>query len=350
MALSILPLLAALTGCGGKVSGGQEAAYVVKVDTVRGSGQGRVLQFPGRVVPVTEVNVSFKVPGRLRKVYVKEGDAVRAGQLLAELDPTDYEIQLQATEAEYAQVKADAGRVTGLYRDGGTTASNNDKAVYGLRQMEAKLEHHRNQLADTRVYAPMGGVVQGRRFEGGEVVAAGMPVVTLQSGGALEVEVNLPAVAYLHRAEFSGYRCTLDIAPGRTYGLRFVSVTPKANANQLYTMRLRFDDAGSDIAPGMSAWVSVGMDGPSVGLVSVPSTALFERGGKSFLYIYNSASGSVRAEEVSVSSVHTDGSALVSGPVDEGALVVTSGVHHIKDGARVRLLPPVSPTNVGGLL
>lgn len=346
-----LPVLTLLPGCGGKAAdGGQESAYVVRVDTARGEVAGQVLQFPGRVVPVTEVNVSFKVAGRLKKVYVKEGDAVRAGQLLAELDPIDYETQLQATEAEYEQVKADAERIMGLYGEGGTTASNNDKARYGLKQMEAKLRHHRTQLADTRVFAPFGGVVQSRHFEGGEMVAAGMPVVTMQSAGGLEVEVSLPAVSYLHRADFSDYSCTLDVAPGEVYGLNFVSVTPKANANQLYTMRLRFADAGRDIAPGMSAWVSISMAAPGSGLVRVPATAVFERDGKSCVYIYDKASQTVRAAAVSISSVHTDGSVLVADSVEDGALVVTSGVHHIRDGARVKLLPPMSPTNVGGLL
>lgn len=75
------------------------------------------------------------------------------GQLLAELDPTDYQVQLDATEAEYKQIKAEAERVMALYKENGLLPAN-DKAVYGLKQITAKYQHHKDQLGYTRLYAP----------------------------------------------------------------------------------------------------------------------------------------------------------------------------------------------------
>ena len=87
---------------------------VVRIDTVRAPEGAVELQYPGHVVAATEANVSFKVAGTLKRVLVSEGDYVKAGQLIAEIDPVDYKVQLSATEAEYAQIKADAERVMGL--------------------------------------------------------------------------------------------------------------------------------------------------------------------------------------------------------------------------------------------
>lgn len=323
---------------------------MVRIDTAVTAGMGRVLQFPGRVVASSEANVSFRVAGPLRRVYAQEGKRVAAGQLLAELDPTDYKVQLSATEAEYSQVKAEAERVIALYGEDGTTASNYDKARYGLQQIEAKLQNHRNQLAYTRIYAPFSGVVQKCYFENGETVAAGMPIVSILSNEKLEVEVNLPAISYMHIDKFLSYSCKLDVLPETVIPLQLISVLPKANANQLYTLRLRIANRDPHLAPGMSAWVTIQTSGDGLDQVSVPSTALVEEDGKSFLYRYSESDGIVRCVPVSLQTLHTDGKADVSGSLQPGDLIVSSGAHHLKDGQRVKLLAPVSKTNVGGML
>ena len=210
----------------------------VKIDTVVSADKQTFLQFPGKVKAAQDISLAFRVSGTISKIHVKDGTRVQEGQLLAELDPTDYQVQLDATEAEYQQIKAEAERVMALYKDNGTTPNANDKAVYGLKQITAKYKHHKDQLAYTRLYAPFNGYVQKRLFKAHETIGAGMPVLSMISSGTPEVEINLPAAEYIRRDQFDNYHCTFDIYPGETYPLKLISVTPKANANQLYTMRL----------------------------------------------------------------------------------------------------------------
>ncbi|MGN0234196.1 MAG: efflux RND transporter periplasmic adaptor subunit [Bacteroidaceae bacterium] len=343
-------LLPIICSCGRTQEPSADREAVVHIDTVKAPASVLELQYPGHVVASTEANVSFKVAGMLKRVLVSEGDLVKAGQLLAEIDPVDYEVQLNATEAEYAQIKADAERVIGLYQDGGTTASNYDKARYGLKQIEAKLQNHRNQLGYTRLTAPFSGRIQKCYFSGGENVSAGLPIMKMLSDSALEVEVNLPAVSYLDRDGFSGFSCTFDILPGVRVPLSLIGILPQANANQLYTMRLALPKQDGRVAPGMSSWVSISMsDSINVGM-SVPSTALIEIDGKSYVFAYDQSSSKVRRVPVDVRMLHTDGTAEVEGNLMIGNLVVSSGVHHLQDGQQVRMLAPVSKTNIGGLL
>lgn len=345
-----LCLAALLAACGRPTPPPTESVATVRIDTARTVGGERRMQYPGRVVAGNEANLSFKVSGTLKRVYVAEGDRVKAGQLLAELDNSDYQVQLTATEAEHAQVKADAERVMALYNEGGATASNYDKARYGLQQIEAKLQNHRNQLAYTRIHAPYSGHVQSAYFATGETVGAGMPVLALLGQGAPEVEVNLPATAYARREGFTRFACTLDVLPGETLPLQLLSILPQANANQLYTMRLRLKAEQARVAPGMSVWVTVYSASQAGQQVAVPATALVEKDGKSWLYLYNKEKGTARCTEVIVESLHTDGRAIVRGQLRGGDLVVASGAHHIQSGAKVKPLAPISTTNVGGLL
>ena len=93
----------------------------VKIDTVVSADKQTFLQFPGKVKAAQDISLAFRVSGTISKIHVKDGARVQEGQLLAELDPTDYQVQLDATEAEYQQIKAEAERVMALYKDNGTT-------------------------------------------------------------------------------------------------------------------------------------------------------------------------------------------------------------------------------------
>lgn len=351
--LFFLAGLLLMSACGNSTKDAAQRVQTVKIDTVRSASGSGMLQFPGRVKAAEEISLSFKVSGRIQRIFVKEGDYVRAGQLVAAMDPTDYEVQLRATEAEHAQITAEADRVIKLYEENATTANNYDKAVYGKRQIDAKLKNHRDQLSYTKIYAPMSGYIQEKRFNGGENVSAGMPVLTMLSGGMPEVEISLPAADYARRSQFCSYSCTFDVYPGRVYQLRPVSTSPKANANQLYTMRLALQGGAKDEtpSPGMNTMVSIQQgEGGSIELC-VPTGAVLQKNGQQSVFTFDPQKKTIHKHAVKMVRLLGDGCCLVtSDDVRAGDIVVSSGTHHVKDGEHVEPLKEKSETNVGGLL
>jgi len=343
--------LCSLTSCNGSTQDAK-GCQTVKIDTVISASGQSYLQYPGKVKAAQDISLAFRVSGTIQKIYVKDGARVQAGQLLAELDPTDYQVQLDATEAEYKQIKAEAERVMALYKDNGTTPSANDKAVYGLKQITAKYQHHKDQLGYTNLYAPFDGFVQKHLFDEHETVGAGMPVISMISQGAPEVEINLPAAEYIRRTQFTRYHATFDIYPGKFYPLECISITPKANANQLYSMRLRIvQDGKPSPSPGMNTMVTVFCSAGDMHSLSVSSGAVLQKNGKAAVFVYDPSKGTVRSCEVTVLRLLTNGrSVITSDALQPGELVVSSGVHHIEDGEVVKPLPPITSTNVGGLL
>lgn len=329
-----------------------KALQTVKIDTVASADEQAFLQYPGKVKAAQDISLAFRVSGTIQKIHVEDGARVRQGQLLAELDPTDYQVQLDATEAEYRQIKADAERVMALYKDNGTTPSANDKAVYGLKQITAKYQHHKDQLEYTRLYAPFNGLVQKRLFEAHETIGAGMPVLSMISGGMPEVEINLPAAEYIRREQFSDYHCTFDIYPGHTYRLKLISITPKANANQLYTVRLQLLAGEQPIpSPGMNTMVTIHCDKEDSHQLSVSSGAILQKDGKAQVFVYNPSDNKVESREVTLLRLMSNGRSLIQSEyLKPGELIIASGVHHLKDGETVKPLTPTTPTNIGGLL
>ncbi len=324
----------------------------VKTDTVTSAAEHSTLQYPGKVRAAENASLAFRVSGTIRKIYAKEGSKVKKGQLLAELDPTDYRIQLNATEAEYKQVKSEAERVMALYKDGGTTPAANDKAVYGLKQITAKYTHHKDQLAYTKLYAPFEGYIDKHMFDTHETVGAGMPVITMIGSGQPEVEINLPATEYIRREQFRQYYCTLDIYPGMRFTLTPLHIIPKANANQLYSMRLKWDSNNPEQpSPGMNTMVTIVCECAADAPMSAPSTAILHEKGETCVFIFDAKNKKVHKRSVDLVRLQTDGRAtFTSSQVKTGDIIVSSGVHHIQDGESVTQLPPASATNIGGLL
>lgn len=226
------------------------------------------------------------------------------------------------------------------------------KAVYGLKQITAKYRHHKDQLGYTRLYAPFSGYIQKRLFEAHETVGAGMPVLSMISNSAPEVEINLPAAEYIRREQFDRYRCTFDIYPEQTYELKLISVTPKANANQLYTMRLQLITDNRPVpSPGMNTMVTILCNNDSSRNLSVPGSAVLQKDGKTCVFVYNPSDSKVHSREVTLVRLLSNGRSIIaSDGLQPGDQVVSAGIHHIKDGETVTPLPAASDTNIGGLL
>ncbi|MBO4565406.1 MAG: efflux RND transporter periplasmic adaptor subunit [Bacteroidaceae bacterium] len=350
----ILTLASALVlcGCSEKKADKVDTQYV-KTEVASCATGVNNLTFPGKTKSADDINVSFRVSGPILKVYVKAGDHVRKGQLLAAMDPRDYQTQLKATQAEYESIKADADRVIAMYNEESTTASNYDKARYGLEQITQKLTNHRNQLADTKLYSPIDGYVQEVLHEGGETVSAGMPIISMFGSGTLEVEINVAAFDYANRDRMNTVYCKFDLLPDEIFPLKVSSISAEANSNQLYTVRMRFTGPydRTKITPGMTTMVYVSFDQDSTSThISIPSTAVFEADGHSKVFVYDTKSQTVKSRNITVRRLHRDGTAEVSDGITDGETIVVAGVHHITDGQKVTPMPKSSKSNIGGLL
>ena len=350
--ITLWGIAASMASCGQKEAH-QEEAPIVDVTTVKGVGEVDATTFTGKTKSASEVNLAFRVAGQIERVLVKEGDFVRQGQVVAVMDARDYQVQLAATQAEYEQVKADAERVMALYAEGNTTASNNDKARYGLQQITQKLANHRNQLADTRLRSTISGYVQTKFHESGETVSAGMPVVSVFGSGDTEVEIKISASDFAHIDKFTSFSCRFDVTGNESFPLAVTRVSQEANTSQLYAVRLKFTGEidHKKITPGMTTMVYAEVsNSEAAGLISVPSSAVLDEKGKTLVFVYDTKTGVVKSRPVTVTAVHRDGTMLVDNGLTSGESVVVSGVHHIKDGQKVRLLEKPSTSNVGGLL
>ncbi len=351
----VLCLLLPLVSCKQSERKEETKTKLVKAIEVASFDKASVLSFPGKVKASQEADVAFRISGPIARILVKEGQKVRKGQVLAKLDDRDYKIQLSATKAEYQRIKSEVDRVIKLHAENSVSENEYDKAVFGLEQITAKYNAHKNALNDILLKAPFDGFVVGKPlFRAGEMVRAGMPVLRLNGSKEAIVEINIPASEYLDRAEFADFYCTLSIFPNERFPLELISIDQTANLNQLYKVSLRLSGKGSLghlPTAGMTTMVYVKKKKSNTKAILIPNTAIFDNNGHSAVWLVKGEGDDlhVEAKQIKVLEIFADGSVRCSG-LSTDEYIVSAGVHKLKAGEAIQLIPEKSKTNVGGLL
>jgi RND family efflux transporter MFP subunit len=342
--------LVLLAGCAGNNNGQTEIIRKVKIEPVQQADSLVVRSYSGMVNEANEVNLAFRVAGPIQKIMVKEGDYVRAGQVVAQMDTRDYKVQLAAAQAQYEQVKAEADRVIELHNRKSVAGNDYDKAVSGLKMVEAQLKNAKDQLNDTRLTAPVSGYIQKVNFLENELVDAGMPVASLIDVGHYQVEVEIPVELYVDRENIISFLGLQPAVTAEEFPLQLLSYSRKASNNQLYKVQLRINPASQPkLAPGMDIQVNIVRKNPAGAQSCVPLNALFNEGGKTYVWVYQS-NGTVQKREVVTGQLTGDGRIRISGGLDVNEQVVVAGVNQLNENEQVEPLEPVAETNVGGLL
>ena len=306
--------------------------------------------YSGVVRAAHEVNLGFKTAGQIARIYVSDGDFVRQGQLLAELDDADYRLAVEAIQIQYDQLKDEVERTRRLFEERSVSANDFEKAHAGLRQLGVQLQANRNKLEYTKLYAPTDGYVQAVNFSPAEMVDAGTALLSLLDVSRLEVEVGIPASEYLRRDRFTYFSCR---AAGleRVIPLRLGGITPKADGNQLYNLTLSFAERPDrQLTAGMNVEVGITMsDTTRAGGFGVPPGAVFMDGDVPCVWVFG-ADSTIERRRVTLHNLDDEGRVVVVDGLTGDELIVRAGVSALEEGEKVRVIETPGKTNAGGLL
>lgn len=342
----VLTLAAAglLTACG-RSDKKTEEVKVRSVMTVTplSRQESAVKNFSGVVKENSTVSLSFRTPGQIARVLVKEGSRVRRGQLVATLDTKDYQLQVDAAQTQYNQLKNEVERLSKLHEANSIAGNDFEKATSGLEQVRIKLQNAKNQLSYTQLTAPVDGTIQKVNFEPSEMVSAGLPVMDLIDTRSMEVEVNIPAEVYRQLANTTEAYC---MAAGQRYRLHKKSALAKADANQLFTVKYAID---GQLSAGVNVDVYIEIGGSqTVSGLSIPAHAIFEDGGKTYVWVVEQGDV-VKRHAITTSRVDSEGMAVVESGISASDRVVKAGVKALHDGDKVKIVTQQN-SNVGDLL
>ena len=344
-------LLPGMVSCAWRDHNPDEIVIKVKLAQPVVSQEVPVRSFSGVVRESSEVGLAFRVAGPIERFHVKEGDYVGKGQLVARIDPRDYEVQLAVAEAQYDQVKAEFDRLTELHQRRSVSDNDYEKAVAGEKMLRMQLQNATNQLHDTRLLAPFSGYIQSVNFQAGELVNTGMPVATMLDLAAQVVEVDLPAAFFMRRDHFQEFWCLHPALADSLIPLKLAGYQRKANSNQLFQAQFILDRAASHgLSPGMPVSVLISYRHDHETSMQLPLHAVFHSHGQAWVWLYDRSRSTVHMQQVETAGLPVSGMITIVSGLSETDEVVVAGVQSLRDGQQVEPLRAVSETNVGGLL
>ncbi len=334
-------------------SGSDPIVRPVRVAEIVYQQRSRSLVLAGTVVPRIETILGFRVAGKIVARVVDLGTTVKAGDLIAELDPADYRLAvdnaraaLASAEADYARAKADHERYLNLRGSTAFTPQTLDQrqaiaatALARVEQARSQLASAENNLAYTELRADAPGVITAVQAEVGQVMAQGQGVVKLARTDQLEIQVGVPEhkLKMVRQAQDASFELWSD--PGKRHRARLRELSPSADpVTRTYPARFAVLDAPEFIGLGMTA--TLAFERPDAKPVAeVPLSAIFQQGAQPAVWVVDRATSTVELRTVTIARWRDDTAAIASG-VDTGEVIATAGVHKLEPGQKVKPLPP----------
>lgn len=315
------------------------AGIPVVVQTITPSSRAWSTTASGIVQANTSVDVAFQVAGRIVSVGPDEGQPVRAGDEIAALDPTDYRLALEQAAAQADRAARDRDRNRPLLASGGIAPADMDHLESGARQSAAAAALATKRLADTRLAAPISGIVARRAVEVGATVAPGQPAFTIVDLDPVRVRVGVPEADIGHVTEGSAAIVripALDTSFAGRVSLIGVVADPTTRS---YTVEISVPNRARRLRAGMVAEATI-TTGQKRDALMVPANAVTHDGGvdgTTFVYVVDRDASRVHARRVTTGSMRGDSLEIASG-IAAGDEVVIAGQLRLRDGARIEVM------------
>jgi len=335
-----------LSACGGENNAVSEEPILRPVRTmiVTSPDTGKSREFTAVVDAARKADLSFKVSGEIVKVFVKQGDEIRSGKVLAKLDDTDTKIQLDEAQSSFEKAQADFTRAQKLIQSNTISKSDFDQVKASFNTANAALKAVQNNLAYTELSAPFSGVVARKYVENFEEVNAKQPVFALHDLSKIHLKIDIPESIMVQARPDNPPKLTayFEAIPDASFPLIIGEVsTAPDEATKTYEVTLVMElPKNRNILPGMTARVVAERtlaESFDANFYLPANVVLKDSRGH---YVFTVADndngiGTVRRTDVTIGEISQLGIEIFDG-VQEGEHVLTAGMSKVSDGMQVR--------------
>jgi len=341
-------LVLALAACSAKNTEREKAPIRVVVEKV----SAQAVASDGKTyVGVVEENqatvVSYTTMGTLKHVAVSEGQAVGRGQLIAELDDTQARNMLAAAEAQNRQAEDALQRYKLLHDEGSMTEAQWVEVQSKVDQARSELAIARRNVADSRLEAPVSGIIGKRYLAAGETALPSQPVVSILDISSVKVKIAVPEREMKDITSTTPTTIFVE-AIGREFHGGLIEKGVQADAlTHTYDVRVRVDNKGRDLLPGMVAKVKTLSPSSLSGKEQSPSTTTFftlpitavqQRADGTFFAWTVSKDNTAHRTTVTTGTIVGNRIEILSG-LSDGQRVVTEGCQKLSEGTKTQPLP-----------
>lgn len=357
--LALAPLVFLLpAGCRTEEAPAQEPVRVVRAMKVADLAGMTSRSFPGRAAATQVVDLAFRVSGPLIALPVQVGDEMKVGDLIARIDPRDFNVTLRNVQAQLNEAKAahalaveHHARGQAAYDQGALNPvelmrlrETENRAEATVNAMEAAVDAARDALTDTDLLAPFSGTIVATYVDNFQNVRADQQVVRLLDKTRIEFVINIPESLISLVPHVTDIRVRFDAFPDLEVPAEIQEIGAEASdTTRTFPVTVIMDQPeGALILPGMAGRVSAGR--PRRGAderldIVIPVTAVFSPGAenRSYVWVIDASTNTVTRRGVEIGHLISGGYVVEAG-LQPGQIIATAGVHFLTEGQEVNPL------------
>ncbi|MBF0192907.1 MAG: efflux RND transporter periplasmic adaptor subunit [Magnetococcales bacterium] len=317
----------------------------------------QVRRISGVLKAAEKARLSFDVSGKIKSVLVNLGDEVKAGDILAALDESNYKLNTNASKGQLQEAKAalvDAqnrfDRQKTLFKKGlvAKAGYDNAKAVLdrassSVKVLVAQLNLSKKNLSDTALIAPYDGKITARFIEPSQRISVGESCFEIEGKQGLEIAVMAPENLIASLTKEGSFATTFPAIPGVTLKAKITEIGTQAEKANAFPVTLILLDEVPGLRSGMSAevdftFVGKGRTGYQGAIIRVPPSAIMAGAGQEmYAFVYDEKTGVVNRRTVQGENLRNN-EFMISSGLKPGEIVATAGVVYLHDGQKVSLL------------
>ncbi|NTE05579.1 efflux RND transporter periplasmic adaptor subunit [Agrobacterium tumefaciens] len=313
-----------------------EQVIRVKTEKLVSTKTGQDLVLSGNIEGNTTVKLGFMVSGKISQITFLTGQTVPKGSLVAILESTNYRLNKQLADVELNEAQDQFERLKIMHTKSSISELDFTKGNFALQKADTQQKLAIKNLQDTRLYAPISGVLLRKDAEAGEIITAGTPLFTLAEIKKVKVSTLVP------EGELKGLRkgqsADVEIeALGRHFKGTIVEIGAVADATtRAFTLKIEIDNQDLAIRPGMIAQTRISAGNFSEGINVIPECIVNEPGNQSYVYVVDLKSHRAFKRKISLGKMSANRVEILSG-LSKGETIVISGQTALNDGAHIKI-------------
>lgn len=289
--------------------------------------------------PFRSSDLSFRISGLITELEVHAGKHYRKGEVIAQIDPRDFIIQKERTEAVYNQAKAEFERIETLYKKDNLSASAYEKARAEYVSAKTAYQTASNQLNDTQLVAPFDGYVGEVHAEKHQEVKASQSILSFEDINRLKIEVYVPQHIALKADSLKSIPIIFDAGAGKEYTAQIEQVSKSTTRNNLsYLITAILPNQNDKLLAGMSGKALFPAGNTAGKVLTVPGTALcHNQEDGNYVWVIDTNAGKAEKRKIEIGQLMKGGSVHVISGLQEGETVSVSGNRFLSHDCLVML-------------
>jgi len=282
-----------------------------------------------------EALVVAKVGGVAEKIFVEEGDSIRAGQVLAKLDDEQYKLELNQAESILERLSNEYERNLSLFKNKIVSKESYEKIKYECDTQKAVCDLAKLRLNYTEIKAPINGIISKRLIKAGNMVKLEQPTFQITDFDPLLAVLHVPEREMSKLQIGFPANLTVDAIPDSAFKGKILRISPIVDSGTgTFKVTVGIRDKTRRLKPGMFTRVKIVYDTHENTLL-VPKDAVLTEDSEAWAFVVSD--GAVTKTEVKVGYSNPTHVEILSG-LSLGATIVTTGLGGLKDGSKVKIV------------